>query len=192
VCGATTARVYGQDVSVTIDPQFPLRQPDGNGPRLYVQPYVDFGRVGLWGFAAGEKDYFSAIVGPSVTVAKKGETSFGAGVGAGVETFPDRGAYRQYGRYAGYLMLAGSRETISIYYESGATHEHWTQGVATWQLTRPLAVGALYQTGDGAGPRVIVSVPRAPLQLWAGPMWRSGMHGPTYLFGLDLTLEKKK
>lgn len=181
---------HAQEAGVLVEPQVAVPQSGDATARMLVTPYIGGDRVGAWGFLYGEREYFSFVAGPYVTLAKRGETTLEVGAGVGLERFHEGDAYGNHTRLAGYMTLEGPKGKLQYYHENGATRERWIQAEATWNASKALGLGYFYQTDDGGGPRLIVGVPKTPLKVWAGPMWKGSGSTPTLLAGLDLEFGK--
>lgn len=178
-----TAGLVVQGQSVLVENEKPLN-------RGLVDGYHYTGeKFGLWGFAAVEKEYFSAVAGPMVDLFSVGDATFTLGVGAGIERFADLGSYQNFARYGAFLSLE-KKDTwlVSFYYENGESKYEWMQADVRAQVASHLALGVLHQTDDGTGPRAILKLPKLPIELWGGPMWGKGDR--KVILGLDINFEK--
>lgn len=148
-------------------------------PRLLLDGYVYLTeRSGVWGFAYGEKQYVSSVVGLFYDLFQFGQDSvFELGLAVGAETYPSEfGSYHFHPRVAGMIYVGNENLSTSLYYEdwSGSESESWLRAEANWQATERFAFGLIHQTGDGTGPRVRYSIPNSPVRLWLAPMWGEG------------------
>lgn len=159
--------------------------------RVFSEGYLYVGeKSGVWGFAYGEKKYLSAVAGLFHDLFSFGHDAvFEIGVGAGVERFPDEdGANRLYPRLAG-TVFVGNRSLFSdVYYENGTSGESWLRVNALWQATGHVALGVVHQTGDGTGPKAVLSVPKTPVRVWISPVF--GHEGRKLLVGGELVFQK--
>lgn len=161
--------------------------------RLFLQGYDYFTeRLGVWGFAYGEQEYFSGVAGFYYDFIQFGEDSvIELGVATGIERFKNEaGDYQPYARYAGTLYIGNDRLFSETYYEYGPSGEGWLRAEAQWQAKKFIALGVLHQTGDGTGPRVILSIPKTPLRVWPAVMF--GEDGRKLLVGGELVISKKE
>jgi len=182
-----------QDAGVVVEGQLAAAQSAPSTGRLSASPYVDIGRAGAWGFVYVEDGYVSGVGGPYVALHKKGTTVLDAGVGAGLAHAADDASYAHAPRYAAFVSLSGAMGEAGIYYENGRPRAPWVQADATVNVRSALAVGVFHQTGDGTGPRALVSIPRTHLKVWAGPMFEPGQGSrvrTAWLAGCDLTFER--
>jgi hypothetical protein len=142
--------------------------------RIFSEGYVYLNeQSGAWGFAYGEKEYFSAVAGLFHDLFSFGNNAvFEIGAGAGVERFPDEdGANRLYPRLAGTVFVGNQFLFSDVYYENGTSGESWLRVNALWQVTERVALGMIHQTGDGTGPKVSLSIPKTPVRVWVAPMF---------------------
>ena len=144
-------------------------------PRVFLEGYSFFTeRAGFWGWCYGEKQYASCVAGPFYRVPFAGEDGYWEFGGAiGTEMFPgDTGSYHAYWRGAAYASFAYKKFFTQYYREKGES-EHWVRTLADYQFLDHLAVGAIHQTGDGVGPRIILSFgKKVPVNIWLGYMFR--------------------
>ncbi|OHA96101.1 MAG: hypothetical protein A3C70_02685 [Candidatus Zambryskibacteria bacterium RIFCSPHIGHO2_02_FULL_43_14] len=150
----------------------------GNGEqashRIFSEGYVYLNdKSGVWGFAYGEKEYFSAVAGLFHDLFSFGNDAvFEIGVGAGAERFLDEdGANRLYPRLAGTVFIRNQSLFSDVYYENGTSGEDWLRVNALWQATGHIALGVIHQTGDGIGPKASLSIPKVPVRVWVAPMF---------------------
>lgn len=167
----------------------------GNGEqvshRVFSEGYVYLNeKSGTWGFAYGEKKYFSAVAGLFHDLFNfSNDAVFKIGVGAGVERFPDEdGANRFYPRLAATVFVGKQSLFSDVYYENGSSKEGWLRVNTLWQAKSFFGVGLFHQTGDGIGPRAVFSVPRIPMRVWMSPMF--GRSGHKLLLGGELVFQK--
>lgn len=160
--------------------------------RLFVQGYWYFGeKVGLWGFAYGEKQYISSVAGLYYDIFNFGtDAVFEVGGAVGAERFSDEksGMYQLYPRFSGTVFVGNKTLFSEIYYENGTSRDGWLRVDTLWQVAKHVAVGVIHQTDDGTGPRVVLSVPKTPIRLWVSPMFGEGRK---LLLGGELVFQKK-
>jgi hypothetical protein len=191
VCGSVAA----QDAEVAIGSQF-LVEEGQTTPRFTLDAYSYFSeKMGVWGYGYAEKGYASAVVGPFLDIATFGEDGvFEVGIGAGGEVFTEEEGEececQSYSRFAGFVFVGNETLWSEVHYENGASKESWLRANVLWQTNDWIALGATHQTGDGTGPKVVLSAPKFPVRLWAAPMF--GEEENKFLFGLDLVFQKKK
>jgi hypothetical protein len=163
-------------------------------PRFFLDGYSYLGeRWGVWGVGYAERGYASAAIGPYLDLAVfDNDAVIEAGVAAGAEAIEDEELCscepQYFRRFAGFLYAGNERINLDAYYENGQSEEAWTRVVLHWQATNRLAFGAIHQTGDGTGPRVLLSIFR-PMRVWVAPMFGEKRK---LLFGIDLIFKKER
>lgn len=147
-------------------------------PRLFVEGYVYLAEnMGVWGFAYGEKQYVSSVLGLFAEVLEFGEESIvEGGLAFGAETYPDDGgAYNLHPRVAGTLFVGSESLHVMSYYETwSGDADSWLRAEANWKLGENFTIGGFHQTGDGVGPRVMYSFSDSPVRIWIAPMVHHG------------------
>lgn len=187
--------VWAQEVEVNLSYQ--LLTGGQNEPathRIFSEGYLYVGeKNGVWEFVYGEKEYFSAVAGIFHDFFSFGNDAvFEIGIGAGAERLPDEeGINRFHPLLAGNIFIGNQSLFSDVYYENGTTAgEGWLRVYALWQASKYVALGVIHQTGDGTGPRVVLSVPRTPMRVWIAPVFSN--EKSKLLLGGELVFQKRR
>lgn len=162
---------------------------DGTGAishRVFVQGYSYLSeKAGVWGFTYGEKAYVSGTIGLYYDLFTIGDAVFEIGVAGGAERLGEIYGSGTYGRIAGMVFFGTDDLYLGAYYENGASKEPWTRIDVVWSPSDIVSVGGIYQTGDGIGPRLILSPPDLPIRLW-GSRTFSKSGDSNFLLGAEI------
>ena len=147
-------------------------------------------KVGLWGFAYGEKGYASSTVGLFYDFTDY----FEVGVAGGAETIRnEEGYYQVFGRGAVSMLIGTDKLFVEAYYENGASKEGWYEVDAMWRPSNRFGLGILAQKGVGTGPRVLVQPLRGvPLEIFVAPyMYNTETKQTNSMLGVQLVFKHR-
>lgn len=146
--------------------------------RAYGQGYSYFWWMpscGHWAWLYGEYQYVSGVWGLFCDPV----SWFSLGAAYGAESFVgDGGGNQAFGRWATTAWIGTERTNLEIYYENGPSRSPWTRADLWLYSGKRISFGGIYQTGDGVGPRLELTIPfkgdRWDMRLWGAPVWNEG------------------
>jgi hypothetical protein len=178
-----------QEFEIGLHTQFLVYEDQGSKavtPRFIVEGYHYLSeRTGVWGYGYRESQYVSSVLGLYHDIPIFGsETILGIGLAVGVEVFKNEaGRYHPYLRTAGLVYVGKENLFSQLYYEDGASGEGWLRVDIVWRAFEMVTIGLIHQTGDGTGPRVVLSTNR--FGIWGAPVFGQGSR--RVLLGMNVT-----
>lgn len=154
--------------------------------RFFVQMYSysqSQKNCGPWGWVYHEVGYTSFVGGPFCDFG----SYLSLGVALGSEFFSDSEEGHTLGRFALTASLGNETSSVEYYYENGASGVPWYRADLQLYGNRYIALGGIAQSGDGAGPRLRLSIPLSSsldLRVWGAKMYNKEEGGA--LVGIEL------
>lgn len=138
---------------------------------------------GGWGWVYYEAGYTSFVFGPFCDLGNY----FSVGAGLGSEFYDEDGVGHTLGRYALTAFFGTEVSNLELYYENGRSKLSWYRVDLQLYGNDRFTLGGIAQTGDGAGPRLKISLPLSStfdLRIWGAKMYNSERGG--VLAGIEI------
>ncbi len=120
----------------------------------------DNSKLGCFAWFLVSETYSEAYFGPTYSPFSWAQIGVGAGLEQTDTPF----------RLGGFVWVGRDQYSLLTIYEKSKT-DYWYKAQANMNLNHWLGVGAIVQRFVGVGPRIQVTIPASPIQIWGAPTY---------------------